>query len=237
MRSRTSNRVKRLLMIGAFAAHASRLSAQTGHPGPDLGQLTLEELMNMTITTASRTSEGLGEAPARAQVVTAAQIRRRGYRSLSDVLKDLPDFKVDLAGNWDFPAELTVQGVRGAGRVIVLLDGIRVSSPTNEPLPIVAIYPGDDHGGRWARPAHARWVFHRRRERQATKSVHASGRIRHRRKRVRSALPQHQRACLHEPRRVRRHSTEPQADRRGARAQVEVSRGFVVSGFSRTCRR
>jgi outer membrane cobalamin receptor len=141
MRSRTSNRMKRLLMIGAFAAQASRLSAQPGHPGPDLGQLTLEELMNMTITTASRTSEGLGEAPARAQVVTAAQIRRRGYRSLSDVLKDLPDFKVDLAGNWDFPAELTVQGVRGAGRVIVLLDGIRVSSPTNEPLPIVANYP------------------------------------------------------------------------------------------------
>ena len=141
MRSRTTDIVKRLLMIGAFAAHASRLFAQTRHPVSDLGLATLEELINITITTASRTSEGLSDAPARAQVVTAEQIRRRGYRSLSDVLKDLPDFKVDLAGNWDFPAELTVQGVRGAGRVIVLLDGIRISSPTNEPLPIVANYP------------------------------------------------------------------------------------------------
>jgi outer membrane receptor protein involved in Fe transport len=34
-----------------------------------------------------------------------------------------------------------VQGVRGAGRIVLLLDGIRVSSPTNEPLPIVANYP------------------------------------------------------------------------------------------------
>src|SRR4029079_13153971 len=99
---------------------------------------TLEELMNIPITTASRTTESLTDAPARVQVVTAAQIRQRGHRSLSDVLKDLPDFKVDLAANWDFPAELTVQGVRGAGRVVLLLDGIRVWSPPNNPLPLVA---------------------------------------------------------------------------------------------------
>jgi outer membrane receptor protein involved in Fe transport len=130
-----------LFVIGVLATGASRLYAQTGQPVPDLEHATLEELMNITITTASRTTEGLTDAPARVQVVTAAQIQRRGYRSLSDVLKDLPDFKVDLAGNWDFPAELTVEGVRGAGRVVLLLDGIRVSSPTNEPLPIVANYP------------------------------------------------------------------------------------------------
>ena len=34
-----------------------------------------------------------------------------------------------------------MQGTRGASRVVLLLDGIRVSSPTNEPLPIVANYP------------------------------------------------------------------------------------------------
>src|SRR6185369_15768835 len=129
----------RLVMIGVIASGASPLFAQTGPR--DLGQATLEELLNITITTASRTTEELTDAPARVQVVTAAQIQRRGYRSLSDVLKDLPDFKVDLAGNWDFPAEVTVEGVRGAARVILLLDGIRVSPPTNEPLPIVANYP------------------------------------------------------------------------------------------------
>ena len=128
-------------MIALLASGPSALFAQTPRSVSDLEQLTLEELMNITVTTASRTAEALTDAPARVQVVTAAQIQRRGYRSLSDVLKDLPDFKVDLASNWDFPAELTVQGVRGATRVIVLLDGIRVSSPTNEPLPIVANYP------------------------------------------------------------------------------------------------
>jgi outer membrane cobalamin receptor len=97
--------------------------------------------MALKISTATLVPENQSDAPARVQVIPAAQIQRRGYRSLLDVLKDLPEFKVDLRGNWDFPAELTVQGVRGATRVIVLLDGDRVSAPTNEPLPIVANYP------------------------------------------------------------------------------------------------
>ena len=97
--------------------------------------------MNIVVTTASRAPEGLAAAPARVQVVTAAQIERRGYRSVLDVLKDLADFKVDLAGDVDYPAQLTVQGTPGANLVVLLLDGIRVSSPTNEPLPMMANYP------------------------------------------------------------------------------------------------
>jgi outer membrane receptor protein involved in Fe transport len=118
--------------------------AQSKQHQSDLAQATLEELMNLSVSTGSWTTEAQTDVPTRIQVVTAAQIQRRGYRSLLDVLKDLPDFKVDLRGNWDFPAEITVQGVRGSGRVVVLLDGVRVSAPTNEPLPIVANYPVHD---------------------------------------------------------------------------------------------
>jgi outer membrane cobalamin receptor len=127
-----------LALIVALAA-AGTAAAQTS--GAELASASLEDLMNITITTASRTAEGAGDAPARVQVVTAAEVRRRGYRSLADLLKDLPDFKVDLAGDQDYPTELTVQGTRGASRVVLLLNGVRVSSPTNEPLPILANYP------------------------------------------------------------------------------------------------
>jgi outer membrane receptor protein involved in Fe transport len=58
-----------------------------------------------------------------------------------DVLKDLADFKVDLAGDVDYPAQLAVQGTSGANLVVLLMDGIRVSSPAGEPLPIMANYP------------------------------------------------------------------------------------------------
>jgi outer membrane cobalamin receptor len=120
---------------------AARVSFAQSDDMARLANLTLEELMNVTITTASRASESVSDAPAQVQVITAAEIERRGYRSLLDVLKDLPDIKVDLRGNWDFPSELTIQGVRGASRIVLLLDGVRVSPPTNEPLPIVANYP------------------------------------------------------------------------------------------------
>jgi outer membrane cobalamin receptor len=128
-----------LLTLLAWSAPPTAL-AQARAPA-DLGAATIEDLMNILVTTASRASEGIGSAPARVQVVTAAQIERRGYRSVQDLLKDLPDFKVDLGGDQDYPSELTVQGTRGTSRVVLLLDGIRVSSPTNEPLPMAANYP------------------------------------------------------------------------------------------------
>ena len=122
---------------------ASMMSSSAGAqtPPPDLSQISLRDLMNITVTTASRAPESLTDAPARMEVVTAAEIERRGYRSLIDVLKGLSDFKVDVGGEQASATELTVQGIRGATRVIVMLDGIRISSPTNDPLPILANYP------------------------------------------------------------------------------------------------
>ena len=85
----------KILVLLLIAAAGMDTSAQ------DLEQTTLQDLLNVRITTASLTSEGIGDAAARVQVVTNAQIRRRGYRSVADVLKDLVDFKVDLAGDQD----------------------------------------------------------------------------------------------------------------------------------------
>jgi outer membrane cobalamin receptor len=125
----------------AMGALAVLLLSREAWAQVDLTNATLDQLMRISVTTATRTEESLGSAPARIDVITAEQIQRRGYRSLTDVLKDLVDFKVDLAGDPDYPASLTIQGSRGSNLLIVLLDGIRISSPTNEPLPILANYP------------------------------------------------------------------------------------------------
>src|SRR5436309_785453 len=130
----------RVVLLALVTSTPLSALAQT-KPPPDLASATIEQLMKIVVTTASRGPEGIASAPARVQVVTAAQIERRGYRSVADLLKDLSDFKVDLASDQDYPTELTVQGTRGASRVVLLLDGIRISSPTNDPLPILANYP------------------------------------------------------------------------------------------------
>ena len=129
-----------MALLALLVSTTARGAAAQSQPG-ELAASTIEDLMNILVTTASRGVEGVGAAPSRVQVVSAAQIERRGYRSILDVLKDLPDFKVDLNGDPDYPAEVTVLGTRGSSRIVLLLDGIRVSSPTNEPLPMVSNYP------------------------------------------------------------------------------------------------
>jgi outer membrane cobalamin receptor len=137
-----SNQKSARLIAWTFVCASMMSSSAAAQTKPlDLTQISLADLMNIRVTTASRLPESLTDAPARMQVVTAEEIRRRGYRSLTDVLKDLSDFKIDTGGEQGSPVELTVQGIRGGTRVIVMLDGIRISSPTNDPLPILANYP------------------------------------------------------------------------------------------------
>jgi len=60
----------------------------------DLERLSLEELMNVHVVTASNMSERLSEAPATVIVISREDIRRRGYRDLSRILDDLPGMNV-----------------------------------------------------------------------------------------------------------------------------------------------
>jgi outer membrane cobalamin receptor len=112
-----------------------------GQTARKMADLTLEELLNVRIVTVTRTGEGASDAPGVVEVVTAAQIQRRGYRSLADLLRDLPAVNVNVAVDQDLSSDLTVQGMRGASRMVVLLDGVRITSPTNEPIPMLANYP------------------------------------------------------------------------------------------------
>jgi outer membrane cobalamin receptor len=133
-------KLRTLHVFLVLALSAAAAAAEQTVP-TDLSRLTLEELLNIPVVIVTRTIEGAARAPARVDVVTAAQIQRRAYRSLMDLLEDLPGFKVDTAVDQDISSDVTVQGTRGTGRLVVLLDGIRISSPTGEPLPILANYP------------------------------------------------------------------------------------------------
>src|SRR5437763_1168044 len=61
----------------------------------ELLNMTVEDLMNTKVTTATKTSVASREAPAMVEVIDQEQIRLRGYRYLADVLNDLPSNHVD----------------------------------------------------------------------------------------------------------------------------------------------
>ena len=53
-------------------------------------QLSLEELMNVKVVTASGFLETTAEAPSTITVISAKEIAERGYEQLEDALRDVP---------------------------------------------------------------------------------------------------------------------------------------------------
>jgi len=102
----------------------------------DLLSLSLEELMNLPVKTATRVDVPLRKTPAYTQVITRDQIDIRGYESLLDLLSDLPSTDVQTRDNEIFDSRVAVRGIAGNNKLIVLRDGVRISSPTSENLPI-----------------------------------------------------------------------------------------------------
>lgn len=108
---------------------------------PDLGSLSLEDLLNVRITTVSRTSESAGQAPASVVVVTAKQIKTRRYRNLAEILNDLQDVKVNDKSDPQVFNTFSIRGITRQDKFVILLDGIKISSPTNDQLPILENFP------------------------------------------------------------------------------------------------
>lgn len=63
-------------------------------PETALTEMSLEELLSVTVVSASNTSEKLAEAPATVIVITRDDLAKRGYTELSQVLDDLPGMQV-----------------------------------------------------------------------------------------------------------------------------------------------
>ena len=101
---------------------------------PDLTGLSLEDLLDAEVVyAASRRIQTLREAASSVSVVTAAEIRAHGYRTLADVLRSLPSFYVTGDRRYSYV------GVRGfnrpgdyGARVLLLLNGLRTNDNVYE---------------------------------------------------------------------------------------------------------
>lgn len=122
------------LLASALAACALTLNARAqtapfDDPPGDLIDLSLEELLNVEVTSVSRRSQSLSTAAAAAFVVTEQDIRRSGATTIPDVLRMVPGINVaQIDGNkW----AVTARGFNGrfAGKLLVLMDGRTIYSP------------------------------------------------------------------------------------------------------------
>jgi len=87
--------------------------------------LSLEELMNIKVVTATGSEQTIGEAPSTMNVITAKQIRERGYIQLEDALRDIPGIDF-IHTNGYIPTLIYFRGMYGAEnlRALMMIDGI-----------------------------------------------------------------------------------------------------------------
>ncbi len=104
-------------------------------------EMSLEDLMNMKVVTASKSEQRSSDAPATIYTITEGQIKNRGYQSLMDVIKDLPDFIVHVNCNTEGQDLTVIRGLEGLEKMIILLDGAKISGSCNEGMPIFENYP------------------------------------------------------------------------------------------------
>ena len=95
----------------------------------ELADLSLEQLANITVSSVSRRTERVTEAPASIYVITAEDIRRSGATTLPEALRMAPNLQVARADTSQYV--ITARGgISGtANKMLVLIDGRTVYTP------------------------------------------------------------------------------------------------------------
>src|SRR5271170_5934494 len=96
----------------------------------DLTQLSLEDLMNTTVTSVSKKEQSLSRTASAIFVISSEDIRRSGASNIPDLLRMVPGVDVAQidADTW----AITARGFNGrfSNELLVLLDGRNVYTPT-----------------------------------------------------------------------------------------------------------
>lgn len=121
--------VRRLVAVVCGLLPALACAAPPGDgQAADLTALSIEELLAVEVYSASKFVQKTAEAPAAVTVITAADIKAYGYRSLADVLNGVRGLFVTNDRNYQY---LGIRGFNRPGeynsRILLLVDGYRLN--------------------------------------------------------------------------------------------------------------
>lgn len=111
---------------------AGHLFAQTEAAGPtpsELKKLSLEELMEIEVTSVSKRAEKLSEAASAIQVVTGEDIRRSGATSIPEALRLASNLQVAQVDSRQWAISARGFNSTTANKLLVLIDGRTVYTP------------------------------------------------------------------------------------------------------------
>lgn len=115
-----------LLLCGTVLSTAALAAA----PATDLPiELTLEELVNIQVTSVSKRATDLSQSPAAISVITAEEIQRSGLGSLPETLRLAPGLTVARINSNEWAISSRGFNNQYASKLLVLVDGRSIYSP------------------------------------------------------------------------------------------------------------
>ncbi len=96
---------------------------------PDLSSLSIDDLMNIEVTSVSRKSQKVSDTAAAVFVITQDDIRRSGATSIPEVLRMVPGLDVARVNGSTWAISARGSNGQYANKLLVMIDGRSVYSP------------------------------------------------------------------------------------------------------------
>jgi iron complex outermembrane recepter protein len=115
--------------LGLAAAALMATPAWSQEPPKDLGNKSIEDLMNIEVTSVSKKEEKLSRTAAAVFVISQEDIRRSGATNLPDLLRMVPGLDVAQVNSSTWAISSRGFNDEAANKLLVLIDGRTVYSP------------------------------------------------------------------------------------------------------------
>jgi iron complex outermembrane receptor protein len=100
-------------------------------PSHDLSDMSLEDLMNVQVTSVSKKSESIADAPAAVTVIDQDAISRSGFSTIPDLLRLVPGLDVARINSYTWAVSSRGLNDQYANKLLVLQDGRTLYSPVD----------------------------------------------------------------------------------------------------------
>jgi len=125
--------LKKLTILSLWVYLVNPLSAQEINDSiKSFDNMSLEALMNIEITTVSQKKQRISDAPATVISISSEQIERYGWLDLKDVFKSIIGIDVSYDVQGEVKTLVTMRGVEGNQKILILQDGQRQNPITGE---------------------------------------------------------------------------------------------------------
>ncbi|MCK4294559.1 MAG: TonB-dependent receptor [Planctomycetes bacterium] len=123
-----SGRALILLGVFGFLTQAFAGAAEPNKAG-DLFEMSIEELMNVEVTTASKKAEKYLATASATYVITQEDIRRSGASSIPEVLRMVPGLQVAQLNSNTWAVSSRAFNTQYANKMLVMIDGRSIYAP------------------------------------------------------------------------------------------------------------